>query len=429
MSKFPHGSASQGHLVLPTREHLNEEDEELARLFSPILLLDKREPFRPQVIGVTVARSPTLSSSFSGNLMLVPPNDGVIIEYALWWDWDINHLYELEHVWVTGSNSNDKPVVWAVEGSSHGGSRKLDAARRDTHPVVYCEPGKHAFFVPESAPSLEPRTLTLLCQDWAGCGGLIGRAVAPGSVPLRFDPANRRVTRRWLQQHAFTPSFEFTTEVVMETLPLRPWLSVAAWIPSRIKTLLEVAQHASAPPPLRAIEKSSLEDLALRYRAQYELVLVAEPPPVAVGNEADRLAWASVQLRTARRRGIRIILQMADSVPTPLVVKLRELISKSGLSQSSVLLLPARTALVPLQVDSDLALGYVLDDSELGTPALQTAVLAGVEYAFAPHGYTAIPEKTRSACSALGLSWILLSHDDAEITQREATAIVLDRGL
>jgi hypothetical protein len=22
------------------------------------------------------------------------------IEYAIWWDWDIGHLYELEHVWV-----------------------------------------------------------------------------------------------------------------------------------------------------------------------------------------------------------------------------------------------------------------------------------------------------------------------------------------
>src|SRR5580658_9331760 len=122
MSKLPCRSVPREDPVLPTSGHLNKEDEALARTFAPILLLDKQEPFRPQVIGVTVARSPMPSISFSSNFTLMPPNDGFIIEYALWWDWDINHLYELEHIWVSGSNSDGTPVVSVVEGSSHGGS-------------------------------------------------------------------------------------------------------------------------------------------------------------------------------------------------------------------------------------------------------------------------------------------------------------------
>jgi hypothetical protein len=411
--------------MLPAGGHLSKGDEALARICAPILWLDEREPFRPQVAGVTVARTSMPSASFSRDL--APPDGGFIIEYALWWDWDINHLYELEHIWVSGTNSDGGPLVTIVEGSSHGSYRILDTECRGTHPVVYCEPGKHAFFIPESVASLNPPILTLLCHDWAGCGGLIGRTVAPGSIPLRYDPANRRIARRWLQRFAFTPSFQFTREVTMETLPLHTWQSVAAWIPDRMRALLETAEQMPVPKPLNATTASSLEDLPPGYGARYALVLVAEPPPVAAKAEADRLEWASAQIRTARRRGIRLMLQMTGSVPPPLVPRLRQIISRSDLPQSTVLLLPASTSPIPVEADSDLALGYVLDHAELDIETLRRAVLAGVEYAFAPAGYVAVPPKVRKACGELGLSWIVLSHDDSEITQRETTAILLDR--
>jgi hypothetical protein len=69
----------------------------------------------------------------------------------------------------------------------------------------------------------------------------------------------------------------------------------------------------------------------------------------------------------------------------------------------------------------------VLDDVDRDTPALRAAVTAGLEYAFAPQGHAAIPLKVRKACAESGLSWIVLSNDDSEITKAEATAILLER--
>ncbi len=181
---------------------LNTADAVIARTYAPILRLDEREPFRPRLAGVTVARSSMSSPSFRRDL--VPPEDGFIVEYALWWDWDINHLYELEHVWVSVQGGTDgNPPVTVVEGSAHGGFRTLDVDWMGTHPIVYCEPGKHAFSDSAATLSLPPRTLTVLCGEWAGCGGLIGRTVAPGTIPLRYEPQNRRIARRWLQRQSF----------------------------------------------------------------------------------------------------------------------------------------------------------------------------------------------------------------------------------
>lgn len=407
-------------------ENLSKVDEDLARRFAPILLLDKYEPFRPQVIGVTVAQSPMPSASFPR--ILEPPAGGFVIEYAFWWDWDISHLYELEHIWVIGTQAGGVPVITAVEGSTHGGSRLLHPEYRDTHPVVCCEPGKHAFFVPGSEPSLHPRTLTLLCREWAGCGGLLGRAVAPGSLPLRYRPPNRRIAGGLLQQRAFTPSFEFTTEIATEELPLRTWPSVAAWIPGRIKDLLNAARKAPSPPPRHGAVKSSLLGVPAGEIQQHEFTLVEEPAPVAGSSRANRIEWAAAQIRTARKQGIRLILQMTGSVSAPLVGELEEIINGFGLSQSMILLLPAGTAPPEAGTDSDLALGYTVHHEELDPQVFRMAVLSGVEYVFAPSGYASIPQKTRDTCAELGFSWIMLSHDDSVLGGQEAISIVLDRG-
>ena len=70
-----------------------------------MLLFDAREPFLPLAAGYTLFRQSGPSPSFRQGFAvdLAPqghPPARLAIEYAIWWDWDIGHLYELEHVWV-----------------------------------------------------------------------------------------------------------------------------------------------------------------------------------------------------------------------------------------------------------------------------------------------------------------------------------------
>src|SRR5690606_40547573 len=66
-------------------------------------MLDRMEPFRPVAVGYHVFYESGPSPSFPRVVELgepAPARCQAVIEYAFWWDWDIQHLYELEHAWV-----------------------------------------------------------------------------------------------------------------------------------------------------------------------------------------------------------------------------------------------------------------------------------------------------------------------------------------
>ena len=77
----------------------SDNDRALALQFAPMLRMDANEPLVPIALGYTVFREDRDSPSFPRRIEL-PPACEFAIEYAIWWDWDIEHLYELEHVWV-----------------------------------------------------------------------------------------------------------------------------------------------------------------------------------------------------------------------------------------------------------------------------------------------------------------------------------------
>src|SRR5205809_292705 len=75
----------------------------LAARYAPIILFDQREPFLPLAAGYTLFHIDAPSPSFPRTITLCAadrPPAQLVIEYAIWWDWDIQHLYELEHAWV-----------------------------------------------------------------------------------------------------------------------------------------------------------------------------------------------------------------------------------------------------------------------------------------------------------------------------------------
>lgn len=95
----PAGSSVEALLASPQ----DSVEHALAARYAPIIQFDAREPFLPLAAGYTVFRTDADSPSFPRRIELSPtgqPPAATAIEYAIWWDWDIGHLYELEHAWV-----------------------------------------------------------------------------------------------------------------------------------------------------------------------------------------------------------------------------------------------------------------------------------------------------------------------------------------
>ena len=99
------------------------------------------------------------------------PGLEAIIEYGIWWDWEIQHLYELEAAWVYVGDGS----VLRVEASWHGRFHEMliegKPPLRGQRPVLYSQPGKHAF-APEAG--------------MVRAAGGVHRAV-PGLLPAAWD--------------------------------------------------------------------------------------------------------------------------------------------------------------------------------------------------------------------------------------------------
>ncbi len=79
------------------------EAQAFAARYAPLVWFDATEPFLPLAAAYTIFRADAPSPSMERAVVLVTPEHPLAtsaIEYAIWWDWDISHLYELEHVWV-----------------------------------------------------------------------------------------------------------------------------------------------------------------------------------------------------------------------------------------------------------------------------------------------------------------------------------------
>lgn len=222
-------------------------DFDLAARHAPIILFDEREPFLPLVVGCTVFRGEGRSPSFPRIIeRAYLPEWSAVVEYAIWWDWDIGHLYELEHVWSFINAEGE--LVW-VEGSFHGQymamlDGKGDFPHEGPRPVVYSQPGKHAF---SGEPVMFRRIQYLLYREtdlFAGQGGVLVKDMYAGRIrPQAGD--NERVSA-YLKQRAFTPSLRFNQRFEVTRDRLVAWPTLDAWIPARVAWQLEQLRAGSA---------------------------------------------------------------------------------------------------------------------------------------------------------------------------------------
>lgn len=240
----------------------------LAARYAPLIFFDRVEPFLPSVAGYTIFRQDAPSPSFPRQVTLRPrfpqiaandaraiarlfPNEELpqvpeitaafVIEYAIWWDWDIQHLYELEHAWsYVGA---DGELLYA-EASWHGSYFPMlwqgRTPRQGDHPVLYSQPGKHAF-VPNpllfTGSVMERENLRRTCFTRAGNGGvLLKQDLFAGKY--QKDSIRDTIANAYLKERAFDPTFEFTRTLQIDEALLAPWPALYAWIPGRIDQVL-----------------------------------------------------------------------------------------------------------------------------------------------------------------------------------------------
>jgi putative hydrolase of the HAD superfamily len=207
-------------------------DKALAARFAPIIRFDAREPFLPLAVGYTIFRTGGDSLSFSRRIELTPA--ALAIEYAIWWDWDIEHLYELEHVWVYIDAAEN---VIRAEASWHGAARTMavDGVLPLTGPRVtlFSEPGKHAF-APECDWLDQRRSKThQLCTKQAGLGGVWVTPLFDGIIDVKTPQADRLV-HTYLAHYAFEPAMDFTQLYCPPPETIVPWPALFHWIPRRV---------------------------------------------------------------------------------------------------------------------------------------------------------------------------------------------------
>lgn len=213
------------------------DDKQLALKYAPIIHFDVDEPIPLRRVGFTVFREEARSDSFPKRTVK-PDFCGLVIEYALFWDYDIQHMYDLEHIWVWVAPDGS---VTRAEASFHGKYLTLWEPElpfalepADRHVHAFCQPGKHAFL-----PSGE---LFRLMPGWKeSCGAASGGEVLVGGpFAGKYEPTTQddlRCAAYIRERFSFTPTLVFDEGTVIPEAILCTWEELKHWIPGRIEAL------------------------------------------------------------------------------------------------------------------------------------------------------------------------------------------------
>jgi len=277
---------------------LTDADRALAGRLAPVIRFADNEPFLPSKVGITVLSEPRQSPSAELRIIFGP---GVarVIEYAIWWDWDIQHLYELEHIWLKLDAADH---VVAVAASAHGGL--FDMVRADgTLPVedgrvtLYAEPGKHAFHATPDTILAKREWLEACCGPLTADGHILINEMFE-DVFSAVSAEDHRAVRRHLQGWAFLPAFRFGLRFDVATLDRLSWPELHDYIARRVPAVLREVK--ASQPLIKAVLLDSgdtLVDEATEIRDADGYVIEADLIPGAI-EMVERLA----------REGYRLVL-------------------------------------------------------------------------------------------------------------------------
>lgn len=282
----------------PSVRPTTSADIALARRLAPVIRFCDNEPFLPSRVGITVLDAPARSPS-TGLPIAFEPGVAKVIEYAIWWDWDIQHLYELEHIWLKLSADDS---VLAVEASAHGGkfamrlpdgALPLEAGRV----TLVSTPGKHAFTATPDDQAKHAELTTICCQELAGRDGILINDMFRAALG-EVTPEDHRAVKRYLQSRALLPTFTFGQRFDLADAEFSSWDELAAWIPGRVKAVLsEVRQQQ---PLLKAVFLDSGDTLVNEASEKFD----AEGYVI----EAGLIPGALEMVQSLARDGYRIAL-------------------------------------------------------------------------------------------------------------------------
>lgn len=216
---------------------LTPSERELALRFLPHFRKDKNEPFPILQIGCTVVTVPKFSESFR-DLKLDPAAEGAdcILEYALYFDYDIQHLYDLEHAWVAVKDGAVTKCWCSFHGMRLCASGVGDLYQEeDGLPLLYIQPGKHAVLPDPRLFGLHSQANTC-CNSLCGGGLLIPDMLAD---QMETNPQQDRLIREYIRRSfSFTPSWEFIPEPVSPAR-VTSWAELKKAIPSYVRAQLQ----------------------------------------------------------------------------------------------------------------------------------------------------------------------------------------------
>ncbi|MCH5286315.1 MAG: hypothetical protein J1E43_02745 [Christensenellaceae bacterium] len=217
-------------------------DHELALRYAPIIHFDRNETIPLLAAGYTIFRETKKSWSFPKRSVPVPPEADFVIEYAYFWDYDIGHMYDLEHIWVTVDKQGK---LIAAESSFHGWYLTLLVPElsgtippTDEHVHAFCQPGKHAFLPIGEFYRIMPYWYEC-CNKYSGGPVLIGNPfsktyTADGKDVFSPTPEDDERCARYLREHkAFEPTLDFS-QPMPEDVKYMPWEEMFKWIPERV---------------------------------------------------------------------------------------------------------------------------------------------------------------------------------------------------
>lgn len=243
-------------------EDVRMDERECALCHAPIVYMDEKEPFAIKKVGYQVyEKSGDRSLSFNRCFDFLNYKGAVkVIEYAYYLDYDIQHLYDLEHIWIY---ADEKENMVGAEGSFHGrflratvpgftsvykrdeleeeyvihnGNEAKVIYPKGSRLIMYSQPGKHAMLSSPKLMYLYPE-LYDACTRLGGINGL--------DAPERFladihisEEDNRKVSRYIREKFSFEPAMRFE-EAVIPYEDYIPWKELEREIPGYIRQQLE----------------------------------------------------------------------------------------------------------------------------------------------------------------------------------------------
>lgn len=212
-------------------------DRELAILYAPHLYFDKNEPFKIDNIGYSIIRNTGKSPSFNRVIFIDKEKVDFVIEYQLYYDFDIQHMYDLEHFWVYVDYDGK---VYDGEASAHGSFLNCYQYKKElkdsTHIPIYVQPGKHALFPDGNLFKLYSDYETV-CNKLAGVDGLLVAEMFKNDI-INNSYTNYLVCAYIRKHYTFKPSLEFYC-VDYDTDIIVTWEELFVIIPKRINKLLD----------------------------------------------------------------------------------------------------------------------------------------------------------------------------------------------